>query len=517
MKESNNWTATVEDLPKYNNGQVIEYTWIEGEMPEGYTLTGTAKDGYVTTLTNSHTPETVSATIKKVWNDADNQDGKRPESLTVTLSDGTEVELKESNNWTATVLNLPKYNNGQVIEYTWTEGKMPEGYTLTSMVRDGYVTTLTNSHTPEKVSATIKKVWDDAENQDGKRPESLNVTLSNGIEVTLNETNDWTGTVTDLPKYANGSEIIYTWTEGKMPEGYTLTDTDVEGTVTTLTNSYTPETVSAIIKKVWDDADNQDGKRPESLTVTLSDGTQVTLNEENDWTATVSDLPKFDNGQVIEYSWMEIEIPEGYTLTATDIEGTVTTLTNSYTPEEIDVTVKKIWDDTGKQNGSRPASILVKLFADGHDTGKTLVLSEENSWTGVFTGLNAKAAGVDIVYTVDEANIPVGYEKAIGDAVETNTGIEITITNTLKDEPKPDDKEDHDKGDQEDNDQDGNNKEEDKTTEETGSSEDPKPSDNTSSKSPLTGDNSGLFQWIVLLAISIFGVGVLWKKRASVK
>ena len=61
------------------------------------------------------------------------------------------------------------------------------------------------------------------------------------------------------------------------------------------------------------------------------------------------------------------------------------------------------------------------------------------------------------------------------------------------------------------------NKEEDKTTEETGSSEDSKPSDNTSSKSPLTGDNSGLFQWIVLLAISILGVGVLWKKRASVK
>ena len=65
--------------------------------------------------------------------------------------------------------------------------------------------------------------------------------------MTLNEENNWTATVEDLPKYDDGTEIVYTWTEGEMPEGYSLTDTSVEGTVTTLTNSYTPETVEATI------------------------------------------------------------------------------------------------------------------------------------------------------------------------------------------------------------------------------------------------------------------------------
>ena len=62
-------------------------------MPEGYTLTGTAKNGTITTLTNSRATEETEATVKKVWNDANNQDGKRPETLKVTLSNGTEVTL----------------------------------------------------------------------------------------------------------------------------------------------------------------------------------------------------------------------------------------------------------------------------------------------------------------------------------------------------------------------------------------------------------------------------------------
>ena len=50
-------------------------------------------------------------------------------------------------------------------------------------------------------------MWDDENNQDGKRPDSLKVTLSNGTEVTLNADNEWTATVTGLPKYADGQEI----------------------------------------------------------------------------------------------------------------------------------------------------------------------------------------------------------------------------------------------------------------------------------------------------------------------
>ncbi|MBQ3155485.1 MAG: Cna B-type domain-containing protein, partial [Clostridia bacterium] len=146
------------------------------------------------------------------------------------------------NRWESKIENLPKYADGEKIEYTWVEGDMPEGYTLTDTKVEGTITTLTNTYETEKTEATVKKVWKDAENQDGKRPESLTVVLSNGTEVVLNAENQWTATVEDLPKYADGEEIVYTWKEGDMPAGYELTDTSVEGTVTTLTNTYTART-----------------------------------------------------------------------------------------------------------------------------------------------------------------------------------------------------------------------------------------------------------------------------------
>ena len=81
----------------------------------------------LTTLTNTHVPETTNVTVIKVWNDENNQDGKRPTSLTVTLSNGQTVTLNDQNNWTATIENLPVYANGEAIQYTWTEAELPEG------------------------------------------------------------------------------------------------------------------------------------------------------------------------------------------------------------------------------------------------------------------------------------------------------------------------------------------------------------------------------------------------------
>ena len=58
----------------------------------------------------------------------------------------------------------------------------------------------------------------------------------------------------------------------------------------TLTNIYAPGKVSASVKKVWDDANNQDGIRPETLVNLLKNGQGtdqfVILSEENRWSAT---------------------------------------------------------------------------------------------------------------------------------------------------------------------------------------------------------------------------------------
>ncbi|MFR7388396.1 MAG: hypothetical protein ACLUTU_05365 [Blautia faecis] len=53
-----------------------------------------------------------------------------------------------------------------------------------------------------------------------------------------------------------------------MPTGYSLTDTSVDGTVTTLTNTYAPEETSVSVSEGMDDSSNQDGIRPASATST---------------------------------------------------------------------------------------------------------------------------------------------------------------------------------------------------------------------------------------------------------
>ncbi|MFR5149640.1 MAG: Cna B-type domain-containing protein [Ruminococcus sp.] len=57
------------------------------------------------------------------------------------------------------------------------------------------------------------------------------------------------------------------------------------------------------------------------------------------------------------------------TATDTSVDGTVTTPTNTYAPEETSVSVRKVWDDSSNQDGIRPASVTVQLYADGKANG----------------------------------------------------------------------------------------------------------------------------------------------------
>ena len=366
------------------------------------------------------------ATVRKVWLDNENQDGIRPKTLKVALMNGAAsvatVTLSENNNWEGFVGNLPRYSNHEPIEYIWQEESLPEGYTLAGTVTEGIVTTLTNAHTPEVVSATVRKVWNDNDNQDGIRPANLTVTLSNGQSVTLNEANGWQATIDNLPMYANGQQIAYTWTENNLPEGYALTDTVVEGTVTTLTNTHAPETVSLTVRKIWNDNENQDGVRPGSLTVTLSDGQSVTLNRGNNWEATIENLPKYANGQEISYRWTESALPEGYTLTGNSTDGTVTTLTNTHVTATIDISGQKIWDDENNAHLMRPDTITVQLYADGTLVNATPTWrgNRTSTWTYTFSGLPAlTSGGKEITYTVREVPVP-GYESSVSGFTITN-------------------------------------------------------------------------------------------------
>ena len=418
LTAANNWTQTITGLPEKADGEYITYTWTEVDVPEGYSLTRTSKNETVTTLTNTHTPELTSITGTKTWNDADNQDGKRPESITVNLfADGIKLKSQSvsadaDGNWTYSFTNLPKYANGQEITYTVTEDAV-DGYTTES---DGY--NFINTHQPETTEITGTKTWNDANDQDGKRPESITVILlANGTKkdsqiVTADEAGNWTYTFKDLPKYENGEEITYTVSEDTVAD-YTTT---YDGS--NITNSYTPGKTSATVIKIWNDAENQDGKRPESITVSLlADGKEtgktVTLSVENNWKQTIFDLPEKADGKAIEYTWTEETLPEGYELTDNSKNGTVTTLTNTYAPETTSITVTKTWDDADNQDGKRPESIIVNLLANGEIVASQTVKADQaGNWTYTFNDLPKYANGQEITYTVTEEAVE-GYETSV--------------------------------------------------------------------------------------------------------
>lgn len=87
-------------------------------------------------------------------------------------------------------------------------------------------------------------------------------------------------------------------------------------------------------------------------------GTAVTLTADTlsyEW----KDLPKFADGEEIEYTVDETGVPDGYEKT---VDGSK--ITNKYTPETTTFTVTKVWDDNSDQDGKRD-DYTVQLYADG--------------------------------------------------------------------------------------------------------------------------------------------------------
>ena len=432
LTEANNWTGSFTDLDEYKAGKKIEYTVEEEAIENGYEskVTGSAKDGFA--VTNTREPEKTFVEGSKTWDDKENQDGKRPKEIKINLlKNGTVVETKtvtEAEGWKWKFENLDKYENGEEINYTITEEKV-EGYTTVVKGSD-----VINTHAPGKTSVQVTKAWEDKNNQDGVRPASVTIRLiADGVEtdktVTLTKDNNWTGSFTDLDEYKDGKKIVYTVKEENVGNGYTSVVTKTGENNFTVTNIREPEKTFVEGSKTWDDKDNQDGKRPTEITINLlKNGTKVAtkkVTEKDGWKWKFENLDKYENGELINYTIVEEKV-EGYT---TEVEGH--NVKNSYTPGKTSVQVTKAWKDNNDQDKKRPDSVTIELLADGKETGKKVVLTKDNNWTGSFTDLDEYKDGKKIVYTVKEEAVGNGYKSVItGNAKE---GFVVTNVRT----PKP--------------------------------------------------------------------------------
>ena len=298
----------------------------------------------------------------------------------------------------------------------------------------------------KKFALSGEKTWDDAAAPAGTRPDSVTILIHadndvvKEVEVKPDAAGKWEWYVDDLPEYqADNPEV---------PIRYSVTEKEDAGlrgiytpTVSgyNIKNTYVPSEISVTVEKVWMDDNNRDGIRPASVTVNLlADGVKVdsrVLTEGNEWKHEFTELPEYKtdrSGNEIRYT---VEEERTEVLTGTDGRGTYAIraeeisedewkITNTHTPEKINISGRKTWDDGENREGQRPGSIKIVLLADNEEYAHKTVTADNWSWT--FTDMPKYKNGKEIKYTIHELD----DEGINGKYTPFYSGYDVTNTYT---------------------------------------------------------------------------------------
>lgn len=441
LNADNNWTYEWKQLlAEDEEGTNIVYR-VTADAPEDYTakVTGSADDGFVVTYSHEIAKTSVTASVE--WDDADDKDGIRPKSVSFQLkADGENVgdaiTVNAGSNWTKTWEDLPEKKAGKALTYTVAVSDIPteeDQYTVTTSgdAASGFV--FKASHVSTSVEIPVSVTWDDAENQDGARIEAVEVELyangeATGNKVTLNAENNWTAKFASVDVKKDGTRIKYE-VKGTEADGY---DVSVAGDILdekglVLTYKHIPAVVNVSARVSWNDANNQDGIRPTDTLVQLyADGTalgdKAVIESNKEWTKTWSNLPKYKAGKEIAYNVIAYAV-SGYTVKVIGnaLEGYKAEYTHNV--QKMNVTVQNAWNDLDNVVDSRPAQLIVEIYANGKTTGKRVTLTEANNWKATVSGLDRNAAGKRIQYTGKAVGTPAGYNISV--STDTNGNIKL--------------------------------------------------------------------------------------------
>lgn len=350
---------------------------------------------------DTETPKT-SVTVNKVWNDHNNPN--RPASIDVELyyraaesnDEWTKYDtqtLSTTNNWTYTWYNMPKEGyeykvhevgeeDGKFGNYITTYSK--EGGLLTKNPNDGtFSGTITNSSSPSTY-ITVNKAWDDGNNANSSRPDSVDFYLyyrkagdtkwtqyPNG-KLTLTAAEKWTGKYENLPVY---------W-------GNTNTDEKMEYTVMEI-----------------------NGNDP------LSNGEKLPGTTGFEYTVSYPEdhIGDDDFGKGYEAQTNNTETPQ---------ETLNLTVTNSL---GVSIKVNKVWKGRDPENGT---VIYVGLYQAGNPVeDKWVELKADNNWTATFQYLTpAKDYSVKELRQVESGETAEFTIDTVG-YVGVNSGQETTVGN----------------------------------------------------------------------------------------
>ena len=368
--------------------------------------------------------------------------------------------------------------------YRVTESSAIEGYgwsatykvgeTETSMAAlesdgDSKTVVVTNNYTKYRGSLTVTKAF-----ADGSELNAENLTKEQKGQITFKveklngETWEQVGNTFTLAEMENGSRTIanlelgtYRVTESSVIEGYgwsvsyrvgkettqeAVIGSNGENAEETVINNYSRDKGSLEISKKVEglSAEDKDASKDKEYEFTLQDEAgkyydeagnaseeEKVLKVKADGSKKVKNLP---TGNYTVKEKTGSAAVEGYSLTAgRDVTVTVSKnetgkaeVTNKYDLITVDVKVKKVWDDAGKET-VRPESITVRLFADGTEKESKEVKPDANGkWTWKFEDLPKYENGKEIQYTITEDRLP-----AYVTTIKKNADGFYTITNTI--------------------------------------------------------------------------------------
>lgn len=450
LNADNNWTYEWKQLlAEDEEGTNIVYR-VTADAPEEYTakVTGSADDGFVVTYTHEIAKTSVTASV--TWDDADDKDGIRPKSVSFQLkADGENVgdaiTVNAGSNWTKTWEDLPEKKAGKALTYTVEVSDIPteeDQYTVTTSgdAASGFV--FKASHVSTSVEIPVSVTWDDAENQDGARIEAVEAELyangeATGNKVTLNAENNWTAKFASVDVKKDGTRIKYE-VKGTEADGY---DVSVAGDILdekglVLTYKHIPAVVNVSARASWNDANNQDGIRPiDTLVQLYADGTalgdKAVIESNKEWTKTWSNLPKYKAGKEIAYNVIAYAV-SGYIVKVTGnaLEGYKAEYTHNV--QKMNVTVQNAWNDLDNVVDSRPAQLVVEIYANGKTTGKRVTLTEANNWKATVSGFDRNASGKRIQYTGKAVGTPAGYNISVSTDANGNIKLISNFTTYTK-------------------------------------------------------------------------------------
>ena len=220
----------------------------------------------------------IQTPVTVVWKDADDLDGIRPDKLKISgFNDSSEtVEIEADGDWTVILSgNLtgePSVKAVDGYDANVEGGPGKEGYTITM------------THTPDvKVDASGTIAWDDRNDMDRIRPDSVTLHLyANGVEVasgTADKGGGWSFDLGEYPRYKDGELVAYKLIEDEIEvdeklygSGYMNGVEAVMGeknaiTGFNVTNTHEVTTSVMYARIEWDDENDAEGERPDSVTV----------------------------------------------------------------------------------------------------------------------------------------------------------------------------------------------------------------------------------------------------------